>query len=364
MMEVIPIYKQYPTSVLVYHTNITKRKLSEEETANHYNFLESLIDTIPMPIFYKDFNGIYQGCNKAFADFVVGLPKEKIIGSSLYDLSESIPKDLADIYKSQDVDLINRQGEQFYECQVKCFDGVRRNFIFNKAIYRDSQNNPAGIIGVMQDISDRQENERLREKEVHHRVKNNLQVISSLLNLQASNFTDPEVTEAFREIQNRVESISIAHQDLYRSKDLEYLRFDEYVKHLIENLIHAYTGKNNISLRLEVNNFYFGIDTIIPLGMILNELVSNSLKYAFTNENSSENEIYITMHQNEDGCYTLIIGDNGKGIPQKIDVNESDSLGLQIVNKLVEQINGTIELKRNKGAEFIIRFDDAKKINL
>jgi PAS domain S-box-containing protein len=139
--------------------DVTERKRAEQALQSHLHFLETLLDTIPNPVFYKDAQGIYRGCNVAFADLILGLPKDEIVGRSLTDLPQAIPPDLADIYHRQDVALIQERGTQFYEAQVQCADGVRRDFFFNKATFDDGAGNAAGIVGVMLDITERKQAE-------------------------------------------------------------------------------------------------------------------------------------------------------------------------------------------------------------
>ena len=145
--------------------------LMEKEPRNDLNLLETLINTIPNPVFYKDKRGIYRGCNQAFADQILGLSKEQIVGCSLFDLPDAIPSDLAQIYHQKDNELIEKPGTQFYESQVQCADGVRRDFLFSKATYTDSQGDVAGMVGTMTDITARKRaEEALIESEERHRL--------------------------------------------------------------------------------------------------------------------------------------------------------------------------------------------------
>jgi two-component sensor histidine kinase len=214
-----------------------------------------------------------------------------------------------------------------------------------------------------------------RQKEIHHRIKNNLQVISSLLDLQADKFrnrkniTDSEVLEAFKESQDRVLSIALIHEELHRGEGYNKLNFSQYIEELSENLFHTYSlGKENIVLTLNLEgNVFFDMDAVVPLGMIVNELVSNSFKHAFSGRNDGEIQIKLHTEKNEgylksvteiceSTSFTLSISDNGVGIPDNLDIENLDSLGLQLVVSLVDQLDGKLELKRNNGTEFAIRF--------
>jgi PAS domain S-box-containing protein len=204
--------------------------------------------------------------------------------------------------------------------------------------------------------------DKIRIKEIHHRIKNNLQVISSLLNLQAERFRNKEVLEAFRESQDRVTSMSLIHEELYKGEKNDTLNFSAYLQKLAESLFQTYSLKSkNVRLCTDLEeNTLFNMDIAVPLGIIVNELISNSLKHAFTE--GKEGEIRIKLCREEQGnemhksFFSLTISDNGKGIPENIKLESLESLGLQLVNILVDQLNGKIELKRTHGTEFRITF--------
>ncbi|HSB52491.1 MAG TPA: histidine kinase dimerization/phosphoacceptor domain -containing protein, partial [Dissulfurispiraceae bacterium] len=190
-------------------------------------------------------------------------------------------------------------------------------------------------------------------KEIHHRVKNNLQVISSMLNLQSRHIRDGEALEMFKESQNRIKSMALIHEKLYTSTDLTMVDFPEYISTLATYLFHSYRVTSGIiSLKTDVDNVSLNIDTAIPCGLIVNELISNSLKHAFPP--GGKGEIWISLHPDEGGAFTLVIGDDGIGFPEGLDFRNTESLGLQLVNTLVEQLDGSIDLDRSHGTEFRI----------
>ncbi len=233
----------------------------------------------------------------------------------------------------------------------------------------DSSGKVVEVSGIGHDITEKKQNEEkikqsLREKEVllkevHHRVKNNLQVISSILNLQTSYVKDKKTLEALTESQNRIKSMAFIHENLYQTKDFSHIKFSEYIINLSKNLVHTYSNLDNrIELKLDVENIFLNLDLAIPCGLIINELVSNSLKYAFPRKKKGEIRIVLRW---QEGKITLEIADNGIGIPPKIDFRNTDSLGLQLVVSLVDQLNGTINLNNNGGTCFSIIFDHAQQ---
>lgn len=192
-------------------------------------------------------------------------------------------------------------------------------------------------------------------KEIHHRVKNNMQIISSLLSLQTKYVNDEEALNILKESQNRVRSMAIIHEKLYQSKDLSQINFVDYIESLVSNLFYSYNANNTkIKPVYEVEDLSLNIDTAVPCGLIISELVSNSLKYAFPTEKSGEILISLKFRDNK---YELIVRDNGVGIPE-FDVEKLDSLGLLLVFNLTEQLDGDITIKRDHGTEFIITFEE------
>ncbi|MCE7698081.1 MAG: sensor histidine kinase, partial [Methanobacterium paludis] len=165
-------------------------------------------------------------------------------------------------------------------------------------------------------------------KEIHHRVKNNMQIISSMLSLQ-SNYVEGEAVNVLKESQNRVKSMAIIHEKLYQSHDLTHINFKEYIESLLNYLFYSYNGNSEaVTIKLDVEDIFLGIETAVPLGLIINELVSNSLKYAFPH---GEGEITLKLHRRPEG-FELQISDNGIGMPEKIDFTTTKSLGLQLVS--------------------------------
>ena len=230
---------------------------------------------------------------------------------------------------------------------------------------KNSNNEIIEIACLAHDITENKLNEEkliqsLKEKEVllkevHHRVKNNMQVISSILNLQSSYVKDNYTLALLKESQNRIKSMSFIHESLYQTQNFEVVNFTDYIITLSKNLIHSYSvNLDKVKLNLDLDKVFLTLDLSIPCGLIINEIISNSLKYAFPNNKSGA--IFLSLKENKHKII-LEIGDNGIGIPNHIDIKHTETLGLQLVDTLVEQINAKLVLDKTKGTKFIIEFN-------
>ncbi|MBD2461440.1 CBS domain-containing protein [Oscillatoria sp. FACHB-1407] len=197
-------------------------------------------------------------------------------------------------------------------------------------------------------------------KEIHHRVKNNLQIISSVLRLQSDYIKDEKILALFNESQHRIRSMALIHEKLYQSKDLSSIHMGDYIDDLTNSLLRSYGAmSHNILLQAEVDNVWLDIDKAIPCGLIINELISNALKHAFPNPTDSEHQnniIRVDIHQTNAARFQLKISDNGIGLPKEIDFRNTESLGLELVCIFTEQLGGEIELNREQGTSFTITF--------
>jgi len=192
-------------------------------------------------------------------------------------------------------------------------------------------------------------------QEIHHRVKNNLQVISSLLYLQSSQCDDPKLTAVFQDSQNRIRSMSLIHEKLYRSQDSTRVNLGEYIRNLTTYLIHSYqTDVSLIEMEIETNEIYLDIETAVPYGLLLNELVSNALKHAFSN--GRKGKITILLHTDGQRI-TLVVRDNGIGIPVQQLGHDTGTLGFRLIETLAEQLDADVQIEVNQGTKFIITFD-------
>ncbi|MBI5249366.1 MAG: PAS domain S-box protein [Desulfomonile tiedjei] len=227
------------------------------------------------------------------------------------------------------------------------------------------EENLSKIIVAVLDITDRKRAEEslkasLREKEVllseiHHRVKNNLQIISSLLRLQSRNIPDPDYKRIFMESQDRVQSMALMHEDLYESRDLGNVDFRGYVNRLVNNLFLSYgIDQSRINFQSEIDRVSIGIDTAVPCGLITNELISNSLKHAFPHNGAGE--IGVALKSTGEGRFELSVWDNGIGMGQGLDLEQAQTLGFRLVTTLTRQLRGKIVMDQGPGSRLIISF--------
>ena len=220
-------------------------------------------------------------------------------------------------------------------------------------------------MGAITDITDRkQAEERLQAslhqkevllKEIHHRVKNNLQIISSLVNLQSDSIDNPDVRNLFQDVRDRVRSMALVHEKLYQSENLSNVQFDEYAGSLLNYLRQAY-GKSvgAIGLIQELQPVTLSVEMAVPCGLILNELVTNAIKHAFRGR--STGEVRTALRCDPDGSIRLCVSDNGVGFPPELDWRKTGSLGLRLVQMLAGQLNATVEVNCGNGTEFQINF--------
>ncbi|AKB53958.1 ATPase [Methanosarcina sp. A14] len=306
------------------------------------------------------------------------------------------PEDLKKMTDELEMNVEAGCADYTSEYRILTKSGEAR-WVDERTFIQRSEDGDVHLQGIILDITEHKkaedallQMEEIRKKEIHHRIKNNLQVISMLLYLESGNFTDRDVIEAFRDSQNRVKSMALVHEKLYQSEDMVSVDFADYIENLVDYLFQSYSlDSRKVSLKLDVEKVFLGMDTAVPLGIIVNELVSNSLKHAFAGE--KEGEIYIELHrsrenstlqnkdpdnsentksrpqnneqtdlngvtEDKDEKLILIVRDNGKGFPENLDFRNTTSLGLQLVTTLVDQIEGDIRLDRCRGTSFEISF--------
>ena len=345
--------------------DITDRKKYESKLKESEMQISVIFNTVSSGIVLVDSEGSIQLANQHLSELFGFTPLELTNMSYLDLISESERKTAEDSM----INLIN--GETDF-VQLERLYQRKDNSTFwgelsgSRIINEDDT--LKGLIGVITDITDRKKaddalKESLNEKEVllreiHHRVKNNMQIISSLLNLQIQFEDFDETVSVLRESQGRIKSMSIVHEKLYRSDSFTKINFKEYLTSLISDIFYSYgTNKGLIKWDLDIEDVHMGFDTAIPLGLIINELVTNSVKYAFPEERKGKIKIILKL---KDENYFLTVMDNGVGIPDNINPEKTETLGLKLIISLINQLDGTMELDRSHGTKYKINFKELK----
>ena len=343
--------------------DITERKRAEEALEKSNQKYRTLFETANDPIFLLDGDRFIDCNQKTLAVF--GGRKSEILGKTPFDFS---PPEQPDGRSSKDkatekIKAALAGESQVFEWKHRKLDGTELDTEVN--LNRTELDGRMMVLAIVRDITEWKKTEsRLKAaigekelllREIHHRVKNNMQVISSLLSLQSKRFRDKGVLEAFKESQTRIRTMALIHEKLYQTKDLSRIDISDYVTNLVSYLFRAYrVDPGRIGLETDLARKSLDINTSIPCALIINELVSNALKHAFPG--GRKGLIFIRLHEDGDGILHLEVRDDGVGFPEAIDIHRTESLGIQIVMMLVEQLEGRIELERARGTVFRIDF--------
>ncbi len=305
------------------------------------------------------FNGYFRRLNPAF---------ERVLGFSIAELQAAplvhfVHPD--DREKTEELFARMVAGEEAigFENRYRCKDGSYRWFSWTARPFSEEQI----IYAVAHDVTEQKraaeeiiaslEEKDVLLKEIHHRVKNNLQVISSLLQLQSGYIKDPKTLETFRESQNRIRSMAMIHEKLYQTESLARIDFEEYATSLAAMLIRSYATTSGIKLKTAIEKVDLNLDVAIPIGLITNELLSNAMKYAFPGDRGGT--VTVALKKLETGRFQLAISDDGVGLPEGLQVEKAKSLGLRLVRILTGQIGGELNFASKEGrTTFTVTFSD------
>jgi PAS domain S-box-containing protein len=348
---------------------ITEKKKAEEAIAESEEKFRKAFLTSPDPMTISRIeDGVLLEVNDGFVK-ITGYSREESLGKSTLDLDLWV----VDGQRDEMVSKLERDGRlENLEVSIGSKDGTVKDVLLSATVINIG--NVPRMFSISRDITELKKTaeallkseEQLRAslgekeillKEIHHRVKNNLQVISGLLDLQAHHISDPAGREIYKESQNRVITMALIHEELYQSANLSQVDFADYIRNLCENLMISYgADRDRISLDLKSDKIEMVVDTAIPCGLIINELITNSLKHAFPDKRSGT--ISLSFKQLKDKDFQLTVSDDGVGIPRDVDIYSTNTLGMQLVTVLVGQLGGTLKMKRQGGTGFTIRFKE------
>ncbi len=311
----------------------------------------------------KTLEGVITSWNLG-AERLYGYVADEVIGVSIALL---VPPERSDELPAILARLRNDEHVQRLETVRMRKDGQRLDVALGISPIRDASGHIIGASTIARDITERKRVEAqlkasLQEKEallreIHHRVKNNLQVVSSLLGLQAHAIEDPNIQAYFQDSQERIKSMALIHEKLYQTGDLAQIEFAEYLRDLATSLVRSYrVGQGHLSLEISTEEVCFHIATAIPCGLLLHELLSNCVKHAFPGGRSGI--IKVSLHRNPPRTCILSVSDDGVGLPLELDVQNTASLGLQLVHLLAEQLHGTISFEQHEGTTITLTFDE------
>jgi PAS domain S-box-containing protein len=344
-------------------TNAILRQQTEEALREREELYRSVVENSQNGVILIDDNYHVLYTNDQMIH-ITGLTNQELEGMDFRDLlGEAMRDTIADRYRRR------QRGEDIpsvYDFPYVRLDGKELWLELSSAIIKDIRGRLVTVVQVRDITESKTSGElikaSLQEKEIllreiHHRVKNNLQIISSLLNLQSQYIKDETALEMFRESRLRIRSMAMVHEKLYKSQDLSLVDFGDYIQSLAQNLFQVYgITPDRISLRVKVHDLFLDINTAIPCGLLVSELISNALKHAFPD--NTKGEISVSMYPTEEDTIRLEVSDNGVGVEKDLDLKKSDSFGLQLVDMLTEQLQGTIKIKRDKGTAFVLDFKE------
>jgi PAS domain S-box-containing protein len=348
-----------PLGVGLMLVDVTEHRRADETRAQ----LAAIVASSDDGIIGKTLDGIVTSWN-AGAERLYGYTAEEIIGHSIARLmppecSDELPAILARLRKGDRL--------QHFETAGMRKDGQRLDVSLSIFPIHDTSGRSIGAATIARDITERMQTEAylkasLQEKEmlikeIHHRVKNNLQVVSSLLGLQAHMIDDPQLRVPFEESQARIQTMALVHQQLYRSGTLSQIDFAEYLRDLVTRVVRSSrVGDGRIALEISAEAVYLPIESAIPCGLLLHELLSNCIRHAFPGGRSGT--IRVTLEQPPQGAYVLTVRDNGVGLPPGLDVQATASLGLRLVHLLTAQVHGRLTFESHGGTVVTLSFGD------
>jgi PAS domain S-box-containing protein len=355
------IIAPFPEGAIITSQDITEQKLAEEALREKQQLLSNVFESMQGGVLVLGSDFRYTYWNKAMEE-ISHNPREEVLGNIPWEKYPFLKGHIQHAMKKAMKGEISHNVELAYSLP----DGTKGWTSESYFPLKDEQGGIAGVVGIINDITERKLAEEkieksLKEKtillqEIHHRVKNNLQIIASLLNLQSRRIKDKEALEMFQATRKRVFSMALVHERLYKSKDFARVDFRKYIKEMTVHLLSFHRDKmEKVRFEKDIKKTIIDINKAVPLGLILNELITNALKHAFPK--NREGKIKIKFNK-KGSRYDLMISDDGIGFPKDLDFRKAESMGLTLITSLVNQIDGEIELDRSKGTSFKIIFKE------
>jgi PAS domain S-box-containing protein len=355
---------------MVHELNVYQLELetqNDELLELHYN-LEAqrnkyydLYELAPIGYFTTDRQGIITGINLTGTS-LLGLERHAVKGKPLHDF---ISFDSQEIYFLKRQQVLKTKIQQSFEVKIKKPDQTELHAQLECSHVCDREGNVTQIRGAIIDIdriirAEEQIKNSLQEKELllkelHHRVKNNLTLVSSILSLQSQIVDNPTVDRVFQSCKNRIRSMALVHEMLYDSEDLTKIDFSQYIKELLNYLSYTYAAEKTLpTLKIRTDDIKMPINKAIPCGLIINELTTNAFKYAFLGDRAGEMRIEFSIK--DDKSCQLLISDSGLGLPPDLDTQNTKTFGFKLVTLLIKQLKGSFEIDRSGGTTFKITF--------
>jgi PAS domain S-box-containing protein len=346
--------------------DITERKINENKIKKSEKKYRDIFENIQDIYYETDFEGKITEMSPSIYQFSKGqYSRDELIGKQMSSFYyDTIEKDQV-LHN-----LMKHKRLVDYEVTLQNKDGSLIQCSFSSIVQSDSAGNPQKIIGSMRDITERKiaEDQIARDleekntllKELYHRTKNNMQVISSMLKMQAQHSDNEFIHESFKEIIHKIQAMSLVHQKLYQAEDLSRINLKEYIGDILKLLMISYNIRSELfSFKLDLKNVFVTIDSATPLGLVLNELISNVFKHSFPD--NRKGKLNIDMGQEENGDIKIQLTDNGVGLPSGFNPEKTKSMGLQTAYSLVNyQLDGSLNYKVKNGLSWFIKFNDAK----
>ncbi len=341
-------------------TDITEQKMMEEALEESKKRYRLLFESAGEAIFIHGLDGRIVDVNMT-ACRRLGYGRYELLNMNIKDITSSdyrvlyndrlqkLEQNIHSLFRSENITkdgniIFTDDSMSFFE-----YSGKKNILIISRDITNQVQ--------AQKQIEASLDEKEILLKEIHHRVKNNFQIITSLLSLQEKNVHDERLLAQFYDAKNRIRSMALIHEKLYQSKDFSKINMAEYITAMSQELYHTYYYElKKVDLNYDLKNVFIELEKAIPCGLIINEILTNSFKYAFPKDFNQSAVINISLQQNENNKIKLKIGDNGVGIPENIDIEKTDTLGLQLISILSSQLNGHNQLIRNPGTEWTIEF--------